>query len=251
MEWAEICGSFQKKTKAAFLRLNWKEFVMAKILVAEDNKHIREGLAQALSAEGHKVEQAQNGEIALTLYESFKPNIVILDIMMPKKSGFDVCNTLRKKGENVPIIFLTAKGEETDKLLGFNLGADDYLTKPFSLRELLARIGALLRRLNLPIEPDESFTIGSHVIDPKTFTITNARGKSENLKIRELKLLKYFHDHPNTVIMRDTLFAEVWNASKLMISRTIDQHIASIRKLLEEDSSCIETVIRVGYFYRV
>ena len=146
---------------------------MAKILVAEDNKHIREGLAQALSAEGHKVEQAQNGEIALTLYESFKPNIVILDIMMPKKSGFDVCNTLRKKGENVPIIFLTAKGEETDKLLGFNLGADDYLTKPFSLRELLARIGALLRRLNLPIEPDESFTIGSHVIDPKTFTITN------------------------------------------------------------------------------
>lgn len=224
---------------------------MAKILVAEDNKHIREGLVQSLTAEGHTVEQAANGEIALSVHDVFKPDLIILDIMMPKKSGFDVCNTLRKKGVNAPIIFLTAKSEETDKLLGFNLGADDYITKPFSLRELLARVGAVLRRLKLPVESDECFTIGSHIINPKTYTITNANGEVRNLKIRELGLLKYFHEHPNTVIVRETLLAEVWKTSKLMISRTIDQHMASIRKLLEEDASCIETVIRVGYFYRV
>ena len=223
---------------------------MARILVAEDSKHIREGLCQALTAEGHTVEQAANGEMALDLCESFSPELVLLDIMMPKKSGFDVCNTLRKRGVDVPVIFLTAKNEETDKLLGFNLGADDYITKPFSLRELLARVEAVLRRFKTRAVADESFSIGSHVVNPKTFTITNAAGKTENLKTRELGLLKYFHEHPNTVIDRETLFTEVWKVSETMISRTIDQHIANVRKLLEEDGSCIETVVRGGYFYR-
>lgn len=224
---------------------------MAKILVAEDNRHIREGLVQALAGEGHIVEQAANGEIALEVYKAFAPELVILDIMMPKKSGFDVCNTLRKKGEGVPIIFLTAKSEETDKLLGFNLGADDYITKPFSLRELLARVEAVLRRMRLLPTPEECFIIGSHIINPREYTIANARGEVKNLKTRELELLKYFHKHPNSVVTREELFASVWNAQKFAITRTVDQHVATVRKLLEEDGPCIETIIRVGYFYRV
>jgi DNA-binding response OmpR family regulator len=224
---------------------------MAKILVAEDNKHIREGLVQALTAEGHIVEGAANGAIALEVYDRFLPNLIVLDIMMPKVSGFDVCNTLRKRGLDTPIIFLTAKSEETDKLLGFNLGADDYMTKPFSLRELLARVEAVLRRLRLPPAADKSFMIGSHLIDPSTYTVTNAKGEVQNIKTRELGLMKYFHDHPNTVIVREELFAQVWRTPKFMISRTIDQHVAAVRKLLEEDGSCIETIVRVGYFYRV
>jgi DNA-binding response OmpR family regulator len=224
---------------------------MAKILVAEDNKHIREALVQSLAVDGHTVEQAANGEIALDIYDTFAPDLIILDVMMPKKSGFDVCNTLRKKGDGVPIIFLTAKSEETDKLLGFNLGADDYITKPFSLRELSARVGAVLRRMRLQPTPEDYFVIGSHIINPREYTITNTRGEVKILKTRELELLKYFYSHPNCVVTREDLFMSVWKAEKFAITRTVDQHVATIRKLLEDDGSCIETIIRVGYFYRV
>ncbi|MCD6296221.1 MAG: response regulator transcription factor [Deltaproteobacteria bacterium] len=229
-----------------------------RILVAEDDPKILTGLIDMLESEGYRAVPAVNGEQALDLYESKKFDLVLLDIMMPGKSGYDVCRVIRSKDDDVPIIMLTAKGQEIDKVVGLQLGADDYVTKPFGVNELLARIAAVLRRsrkyAKQPSEeakPPDHFTFGSAEIDGLQYRITQG-GRTFDLSARELRLLHFFHAHPNEVLSRDMLLNAVWGIDYFGTTRTVDQHIAQLRKKVEPDPNnpgFITTVHGVGYRY--
>ena len=221
-----------------------------RILVAEDDTNIRNGLFALLQAEGYDVCVAKDGEEAIKRYTERKPDLVILDIMMPKKSGYDVCRAIRAKDLQTPLIMLTAKGEEIDKVLGLGLGADDYVTKPFSIRELVARVAAVLRRsgvaVEVPAEEKGVFKIGKAEIDPKRYEVRTKEGV-EPLSDKEMKLLQYFHQHPGEVLSRDALLNAVWGIDYFGNTRTLDQHVALIRKKLGPSADAIQTVHGVGY----
>ena len=228
------------------------------ILVAEDDPNILTGLVDTLESEGYKVTTASNGEEALGLFESDKYDLLLLDIMMPEVSGYDVCKQIRSKDENTPIIMLTAKSEEIDKVVGLQLGADDYISKPFGVHELLARIQAVLRRCKRNngqqisnTDVPESFPFGDAVIETKKYRLTR-KNKNIDLSEREILLLRYFHSHPNEVLSRDQLLNAVWGIDYYGTTRTLDQHIAQLRKKIEKDPSnpsLIKTVHRIGYRY--
>ena len=228
------------------------------ILVAEDDKHIMTGLIDALESEGYSVIPAVDGNQAVTLLRDQRVDLVILDIMMPGKSGYEVCRTIREKDQDLPVMILTAKGEEIDKVLGFELGADDYVTKPFGVRELLARIAALLRRSRRTFESKvqrESvparFSVGRACIDTLEFKAT-VDTRVFDLSAREVKLLQIFHANPRKVLSRERLLDEVWGMTYYGTTRTLDQHIAQLRKKIDPDSpqqSPIRTVHGVGYRY--
>jgi DNA-binding response OmpR family regulator len=228
------------------------------ILVAEDDKHILAGLMDALASEGYQVTPAADGTEAMSLLETERFDLVILDIMMPGKSGFDVCKTIRATDQDLPVMMLTAKGEEIDKLVGFELGADDYVTKPFGVRELLARIAALLRRSRRYHEDSvkqssapAKFMIGRASVDALEFKV-RVGAHIFDLSAREVKLLQMFWAHPNKVLSRDYLLNEVWGITYYGTTRTLDQHIAQLRKKIGPDSSnqsVIRTVHGVGYRY--
>ncbi len=221
-----------------------------RILVAEDDTNIRNGLFALLQAEGYDVCVAKDGEEAIKRYTERKPDLVILDIMMPKKSGYDVCRAIRAKDLHTPLIMLTAKGEEIDKVLGLGLGADDYVTKPFSTRELVARVAAVLRRsgvaVEVPAEEKGVFKIGKAEIDPKRYEVRTKEG-AEPLSDKEMKLIQYFHQHPDEVLSRDALLNAVWGIDYFGNTRTLDQHVALIRKKLGSSAEAIQTVHGVGY----
>jgi len=227
-----------------------------KILVAEDDDNIRMGLVDTLESEGYGVVEAQDGTVAISLFEKQSFDLVILDIMMPGKSGYDVCKEIRTKDEAVPIIMLTAKSEEIDKVVGLQLGADDYITKPFGVHELLARISAVLRRSKIKTpgadhtgEPE--FCFGGHQVNAKNYTILIQNQKID-LSDREIKLINLFYSHPDEVLSRDTILNEIWGIDYLGTTRTLDQHIAQLRKKIEKDPSnpsIITTVHGVGYRY--
>ncbi len=228
-----------------------------KILVVEDDKNIRTGLLDALESEGYEPVGASNGRQGLSLFGQDKFDLVLLDIMMPEVSGYDVCRELRKRGATLPILMLTAKGEEIDKVVGLELGADDYITKPFGVRELLARVAAALRRsrgTNAPAKnhlPDE-FDIGPARVNRKKFEVTLNR-KVQSLTARELKLLEVFASHPDEVLSRDDLLNAAWGVDYLGTTRTLDQHVAQLRKKIEsdpDDPRVIVTVHGVGYRFR-
>lgn len=229
-----------------------------RILVAEDDKHILTGLIDALESEGYKVIPAVDGKEAVSLFEMETFDLVILDIMMPGRSGYDVCKTIRATDQDVPVMMLTAKGEEIDKVVGFELGADDYVTKPFGVRELLARIGALLRRSqrNNQASPRQSatpdrFSIGHASVDALEFKL-RVGDRTFDLSARELKLLQIFYTNPNKVLGRERLLNEVWGITYYGTTRTLDQHIAQLRKKIDADTlkaSVIKTVHGVGYRY--
>ncbi len=227
----------------------------AKILIAEDDSNIRLGLIATLESEGYDVVAASDGAQALKLYPQSKYDLVLLDVMMPKASGYDVCRELRAAGAGVPVLFLTAKGEEVDKVVGLKLGADDYVLKPFGVHELLARVEALLRRARqsaLPAAGAELppvFRLGAAEIDRRKFTAT-VGGASSNLTARELKLAEVFAAHPGEVLTRDALLNAVWGVDYFGTTRTLDQHIAQLRKKIEEEPDepkAIVTVHGVGY----
>lgn len=226
------------------------------ILVAEDDVNIRTGLTDILESEGYKVTPAENGLEAVDLFEPNRFDIILLDIMMPGKSGYDVCREIRTKDENVPVIILTAKSEEIDKVVGLQLGADDYITKPFGVHELLARIAAVLRRASrgkptTSTEKQDTFTFGAWSVNPKNYKITKA-GASIDITDRELNILKLFYNHPNEVLSRDTMLNEIWGIDYFGTTRTLDQHIAQLRKKIEDnpsEPSTITTVHGVGYRY--
>lgn len=228
----------------------------AKILIAEDDANIRLGLIATLESEGYGVTAASDGAQALRLFPQDKFDLVVLDIMMPKASGYDVCRDLRARGARVPVLFLTAKGEEIDKVVGLKLGADDYVTKPFGVHELLARVEALLRRARTgaPAEAPElpaMFRLGAATIDRRRFTASVAGG-SVGLTARELKLAEVFAAHPGEVLSRDALLNTVWGVDYFGTTRTLDQHVAQLRRKIEAASdapSPIATVHGVGYRY--
>jgi DNA-binding response OmpR family regulator len=229
-----------------------------KILVAEDDENIRMGLIDTLESEGYRVTTAEDGVKALQLFNTSSFDLVLLDVMMPEKSGYDVCRDIRAINEDVPIIMLTAKGEEIDKVVGLKLGADDYVTKPFGIHELLARIAAALRRSkkNVPenkIPDRELFIFGGFEVNPKTFKLSG-RNQSTDLSERELKLIQFFYSRKGEVLSRDNILNAIWGIDYLGTTRTLDQHIAQLRKKIEIDPShpCIITTIHgVGYRYEV
>ncbi len=226
-----------------------------RILIAEDDPSIRTGLIATLESEGYEVEAAKDGVAAVRLFNKGKFGLVLLDIMMPEMNGYDVCREIRKHDAKTPVIMLTAKGEEIDKVLGLELGADDYVTKPFGIHELLARVAAAIRRSvvvteNKDKEPDR-FSVGDWVVNAKTFEATN-NNQTVPLTARELALLRYFHQHPGVVLTRDDLLNRVWGIDYLGTTRTLDQHIAQLRKKIEADPASphiIQTVHGVGYRY--
>ena len=228
------------------------------ILIAEDDAHIRTGLIDTLQSEGYSVTAAADGRQALDIFRQQPHDLVILDIMMPEISGFDVCRRIRAGDPRVPIIMLTAKGEEIDKVVGLQLGADDYITKPFGVHELLARIAAVLRRTRPDNDPGSqphgipaSFRIGDATIDAGRYRVELA-GRVHDLSSKELLLLTEFYRHPNRVLSRDQLLNAVWGIDYFGTTRTLDQHIAQLRKKIEphpKTPQVITTVHGVGYRY--
>jgi two-component system, OmpR family, alkaline phosphatase synthesis response regulator PhoP len=223
-----------------------------KILIVEDDPHILLGLEEVLKSDGFEVAVCNRGDQALDAVTKHRPALVVLDVMLPGKSGYDICKELRAKKVTTPILMLTAKGQEIDKVVGLDLGADDYVTKPFGVRELLARIHAVLRRTTKTpgdTATGERFQIGSATIDPKTFQLK--RGKAtEELTAKELKLLQLFHTHPGEVMSRDRLLNEVWGYNYYGTTRTLDQVIVQLRKKLGDhgdEPKHLLTVHGVGY----
>jgi DNA-binding response OmpR family regulator len=220
------------------------------ILVVEDDPSIALGLEEVLRGEGFEVAIARRGDEALEAVTKHKPGLIVLDVMLPGLSGFEVCKELRARRNNTPVLMLTAKGQEIDKVVGLGLGADDYVTKPFGVKELVARIQALLRRSgNAPGMVADEFKIGSAVVDAKKFEIR--RGKIvEELTLKELKLLQLFHAHVGEPLSRDRLLNEVWGYNYFGTTRTLDQVIVQLRRKIGdsgEDPKHIVTVHGVGY----
>ncbi len=222
-----------------------------RILVVEDDPAIIVGLADLLEDEGFAVEQAVDGNQALELFGERPPDLVLLDVMIPEKSGFDVCREIRKKDRSTPVIMLTAKGEEVDKVVGLELGADDYVVKPFGAAELLARIRACLRRGRAreeePVEKPMEFADVS--IDPRTL-MGRKGGKSFAVSMREVKLMGLFVSREGEALDRSTILDLVWGVRYEGTTRTLDQHIAGLRKKIEDDPASprfITTVHGVGY----
>ena len=224
----------------------------ARILVVEDDPNILLGLEEVLKGEGYDVAVCNRGDQAIAAASRIRPALIVLDVMLPGLSGYDVCKQLRSRKLSTPILMLTAKGQELDKVVGLNLGADDYVTKPFGVRELVARIQALLRRTGhdgLRTGPDGEFRIGPTVIDPKTFQLRRGR-ITEEVTAKELKLLQLFHAHAGEVLSRDRLLNEVWGYHYHGTTRTLDQVIVQLRKKLGDNGDSprhLLTIHGVGY----
>lgn len=224
-----------------------------KVLIAEDDEITLQGLAEILGGEGYQVVATGDGRKALDCFTRERPDFVCLDIMMPKLSGFDVCREIRKVDESVPIIFISAKSEEIDKVLGLELGADDFIVKPFGVKEVVARIRAVTRRClaRLPQPGTASFMLGDLEILPGELRARRGN-ESIDLSLREVKLLELFHRNPGQVLDRNQIFDEVWGMEFLPNSRTLDQQISKLRRRVEKDPKdpkIISTVHGVGYRY--
>ena len=230
---------------------------MERILIIEDEEKIMKVLSDFLKVEGYEVIKARDGISGLSTALNKNPDLILLDIMLPKKSGYDVCKELKAQGNLTPIIMLTAKGEELDKVLGLELGADDYVTKPFGLKELNARIRALLRRIREPTDKKkiDNYEFGNIKVDFKRHEIIK-KGKKIPLSSMESNLLKFFVMHRGEVINRDTLLDEVWgykDAAEIEgypTTRTIDTHILNLRKKIEDNPNnpkYLLTIHRAGY----
>jgi len=225
-----------------------------KVLVAEDDELTRDGLVEILEAEGYQVLAAADGAEALALFDSEKPDFVCLDVMMPEASGFDVCKAIRTRDERVPLVFISAKSEEIDKVLGLELGADDFIVKPFGVKEVVARIRAVTRRCLAARKqpgPETRFTLGDLEVLPGQ--LRARRGEDViDLSLREVCLLELFHRNPGRVLDRNTIFNACWGIDYLPSSRTLDQHISRLRKRIEPDPAnpaIIRTVHGAGYRY--
>lgn len=223
-----------------------------KILIVEDEEIIRLGLQDNFELENYIVETACDGEEAIAKADSFQPHLVLLDLMIPKKSGFEVCRVIRKKHPNTFIIMLTAKTEETSKVAGLEMGADDYVTKPFSILELLARVKAFLRRADVESKPEEVVTSQDAIdfadihLDFKKYEATKS-GVPLEMSAREFQILKYFWQHRGEVVLREDLLQDIWGytADNMPSTRTIDNHIVNLRKKLEEDQTNPKIILSI------
>jgi DNA-binding response OmpR family regulator len=224
---------------------------MTKILIVEDEPNMRLGLRDNLEFEGYEVDFAEDGDTGLQKIVENTYSLVLLDVMLPNLSGFDICKTVRKKGITTPIILLTAKGDEIDKVLGLELGADDYVTKPFSLRELLARIKAVLRRNEDTGAKKESkdITIGKLEVNFTSYTAFIS-GKPVTMSHKEFEILNYLYSEKNKTVSRDDLLNKVWGYEESPTTRTVDNFILKLRQKIEKDPNhpaIILTVHGIGY----
>ena len=222
---------------------------MTKILIVEDEPAMVAGLRDNFEFEGYSVISASDGVAGLERALSDKPDLVILDVMMPRMSGLDVCKQLKAKRPGIPIIMLTARGQEVDKVVGLELGADDYVTKPFSIRELLARVKAVLRRAHGVPRSLESYKFGDVEVNVRSCQVSR-KGKALEFSSKEFDLLKYFLHHPGETLSRDRLLEEVWGYEHFPTTRTVDTHIVRLRQKVEprpDEPRFILTVHGTGY----
>ena len=235
------------------MNLSDKEIPLAKILIVEDDPKMQLGLRDNLELEGYEVEVRGDGKSGLQNILDNPYDLVLLDVMLPHISGLEILKKVREKEITTPIIMLTAKGEEIDKVLGLELGADDYITKPFSLRELLARVKAVLRRKDVSrsVVPTQKTSIGLVEIDFTTYTATR-KGKSVEMTPREFELLKFLWQHRNQTVSRDQLLTGVWGYDESISSRTVDNFILKLRQKVETNPASPRTIITVhGTGYRL
>jgi two-component system alkaline phosphatase synthesis response regulator PhoP len=223
---------------------------MDRILIVEDEDSIRMALEDDLSLEGYTVVGERDGARALEKAREGRFDLIILDLMLPGLDGLEICKRLRAEKDPTPILMLTAKSQEVDKVLGLELGADDYVTKPFSPRELLARVKALLRRSRLPEDPSPGgASFGDVEVDFKGYSVKK-KGSSVELTVKEFELLRLLVTHPDEVLRRDTILNEVWGDEWDVFPRTIDTHVVHLRQKLEDDPAeprHIVNVRGVGY----
>jgi len=222
---------------------------MLRVLVVEDDEAMAVALTDGLRFEGCSVSLARDGEAGLKMAAAESPDLIILDVMLPKLSGLDICKKLRGEGNQVPIIMLTARGQEIDKVMGLKTGADDYVTKPFSFMELMARVEAVMRRSAGAAAPLESYSFGDVAVDFVKYEASKG-GRSVDLSQREFDLLKYFIRHRGQVVAREQLLGAVWGYDKIPLTRTVDMHVAKLRKKIEGgpgEPHFIVTVHRAGY----
>jgi two-component system alkaline phosphatase synthesis response regulator PhoP len=222
---------------------------MTKILIVEDEPNMVAGLRDNFEFEGYEVLTAYDGEEGLQRALSDSPDLLVLDVMMPKMSGLEVCKQLRAKRPSIPIIMLTARGQEVDKVVGLELGADDYVTKPFSIRELIARVKAVLRRGRIATRDHDRYSFGDAEVDLHACRVTR-EGKELDFSSTEFELLRYFVSHPGEVLSRDRLLEEVWGYDSYPTTRTVDAHLVRLRQKLEpnpEQPRYFLTVHGTGY----
>ena len=229
------------------------------VLIAEDDTHTREGLTEILRGEGYRVLTAADGREALALFEKEAPDFVCLDIMLPLRNGYDLCRDMRRQSPDVPIVFISAKSEEIDKVLGLELGADDFIVKPFGVKEVVARVRAITRRClakpknkeaNGPALAD-TFTLGDLDVFPSQLRARRGEAVME-LSLRDITLLELFRRNAGKVLNRNALYNEGWGIDFYPNSRALDQHISQLRKRIERDPknpAIIRTVHGAGYRY--
>jgi two-component system alkaline phosphatase synthesis response regulator PhoP len=221
-----------------------------RLLLVEDEPGLRLTLTDRLASEGYEVDTAADGEEGLVRASSGDHDLIVLDVMLPRLGGFDICRTLRQRGVTTPVLMLTARGQVADKVVGLKLGADDYLTKPFETIELLARLEALLRRRGSGPQPGgEIYRFGDVLVDFRKMEVSRG-GSPVDLSAREFKLLKHFIEHRGDTLSRDALLADVWGYDETPLTRTVDVHVAGLRQKLEPNSKTpafILTIHGLGY----
>ncbi len=220
-----------------------------RILIVEDEPNMVSGLRDNFEYEGYEVISAADGVEGLRRALADSPDLVVLDVMMPKMSGLDVCKQLKARRPSLPIIMLTARGQEVDKVVGLELGADDYVTKPFSIRELLARVKAVLRRTRVVPADKDRYSFADVQVDLRACRVTRS-GALIDLSGKEFELLKYFICHPGENLSRERLLEEVWGYPRLPVTRTVDAHLVHLRQKLEpnpEQPQFFLTVHGIGY----
>ena len=224
-----------------------------KVLIGEDDGYIRDGLRELLEGEGYSTVAAADGDASLALFLRERPDFVLLDIMMPKRDGYDVCRAVRRIDDSVPVIFISAKSEEIDRVIGLELGADDFIVKPFGTKEVIARIRAVTRRCLRRTSANEplSLDFGDLIVYPAELRARRGEDCIE-LSLRDVKILTLLYRERGKVVSRDSLFNECWGRDYLPSSRTLDQHISKLRKAIEREPkvpAIIHTVHGVGYRY--
>lgn len=222
---------------------------MHRVLIIDDEPNIRAGLKDNLEFDGYEVHQAADGQSGLDMVLSESFDLILLDVMMPKMNGFEVCKAIRKNGINTPIIFLTAKGEEVDRVLGFEYGADDFVQKPFSVRELIGRVKAILRRSEGKVVSQDTFKLGRLTVDLKKYTASDEQG-GVKLSAKEFEIIGYLMQHKNATVDRHQLLKNVWGYGEQPTTRTVDNFIVKLRQKIELDPAnpaIILTIHGVGY----
>jgi two-component system alkaline phosphatase synthesis response regulator PhoP len=223
---------------------------LPRVLLVEDEAGLRLTLSDRLASEGYAVETASDGEVGLRHASSGAFDLIVLDVMLPRMNGFDVCREVRQRGVTTPILMLTARGQVVDKVVGLKLGADDYLTKPFEAIELMARLEALLRRRPSSAHPHgDTYRFGDVQVDFRRMEVTRG-GQPVDLSAREFKLLRHFIEHRGATLSRDALLAEVWGYDETPLTRTVDVHVAGLRQKIESNPKSpgfILTIHGLGY----